>query len=37
MAASRLVPLAAFQLYVQGIAALVALWPLAVRMWRREH
>jgi hypothetical protein len=34
MAVSRLVPLAAFQLYVQGAAALVALWPLAYRTWR---
>jgi hypothetical protein len=34
MAVSRLVPLAAFQLYVQGVAALVALWPLAYRTWR---
>jgi hypothetical protein len=34
MAVSRLVPLAAFQLYVQGLAALVALWPLAYRIWR---
>lgn len=29
MAVSRFVPLAAAQLYVQGVAALVALWPLA--------
>lgn len=34
MAVSRLVPLAAFQLYVQAVAALVALWPLAYRIWR---
>lgn len=34
MAVSRLVPLVAFQLYVQGLAALVALWPLAYRIWR---
>jgi hypothetical protein len=34
MGVSRLVPLAAFQLYVQGLAALVALWPLAYRIWR---
>jgi hypothetical protein len=34
MAVSRLVPLAAFQLYVQGLAALIALWPLAYRIWR---
>jgi hypothetical protein len=35
MAVSRLVPLAAVQLYVQGLAALVALWPLAFRIWRQ--
>lgn len=34
MAVSRLVPLVVFQLYLQGLAALVALWPLAYRMWR---
>jgi hypothetical protein len=33
MAASRLVPLAAGQFYVQSVAALIALWPLAYRMW----
>lgn len=33
MAVSRLVPLVAFQLYVQGLATLVALWPLAYRIW----
>jgi ethanolamine transporter EutH len=32
-AASRLVPLFAVQGYVQAAAALVALWPLAGRMW----
>lgn len=37
MGASRLVPLAAAQLYVQGLAALVAMWPLAYRMWRQSR
>ncbi len=32
MAISRFVPLAAVQFYVQGIAAIVALWPLAYAM-----
>jgi hypothetical protein len=32
-AVSRLVPLFAVQGYVQAAAALVALWPLAGRMW----
>lgn len=32
-AASRLVPLFAIQAYVQVAAAIVALWPLARRMW----
>lgn len=36
MAASRFVPLFAVQLYVQAAAALVALWPLAHRMWTRS-
>jgi hypothetical protein len=34
MAASRFVALSAVQLYVQGAAGLVALWPLAYQMWR---
>lgn len=33
MAATRLVPLAAVQFYVQSAAAIVALWPLAYVMW----
>lgn len=37
MAASRLVPLVVVQLYVQGLAALVALWPLAYQMWKQSH
>jgi hypothetical protein len=32
MAVSRLVPLAAVQFYVQGVAAILALWPLAYAM-----
>ncbi len=32
MAVSRLVPLAAVQFYVQGVAVVVALWPLAYAM-----
>jgi hypothetical protein len=35
MAVSRFVPLAAVQFYVQGVAAIVALWPLALAM--RTH
>ena len=34
MAVTRLVPLAAAQFYVQGIAAIVALWPLAYAIGR---
>lgn len=33
LAVSRFVPLAAVQFYVQAAAGLVALWPLAYRMW----
>ncbi len=33
LAVSRFVPLGAVQLYVQAAAGLVALWPLAYRMW----
>jgi hypothetical protein len=36
MAASRFVPVAAVQFYVQGAAALVALWPLAYQMWNQS-
>jgi hypothetical protein len=32
MAVSRFVPLAAVQFYVQGVAVIVALWPLAYAM-----
>lgn len=34
MAASRFVPLGVVQFYVQGGAAIVALWPLAYTMWK---
>lgn len=34
MAVSRAVPLGVVQFYVQGLAGLVALWPLAAVMWR---
>lgn len=34
MAAARLVPLSAVQFYVQGVAGVVALWPLAHQMWK---
>jgi hypothetical protein len=32
MAVSRFVPLAAVQFYVQGVAVIVAFWPLAFAM-----
>ena len=35
MAVSRLVPLSAIQFYVQGVAGLAALWPLAYSVWKR--
>ncbi|SNR59674.1 hypothetical protein SAMN06265360_111105 [Haloechinothrix alba] len=34
LALSRMVPLGAVQFYVQAIAGLVALWPLAYQLWR---
>jgi hypothetical protein len=34
MAASRLVPFAVVQFQVQGLAAVLALWPLAFVMWK---
>jgi hypothetical protein len=37
MAVSRLVPLTPIQFYVQGLAALVALWPLAYQMRRQPR
>lgn len=33
MAAARFVPLGAVQLYVQGVAGIAALWPMAYQMW----
>jgi hypothetical protein len=33
-AAARFVPLGAVQFHVQGAAGIVALWPLAIQMWR---
>jgi hypothetical protein len=35
MAASRFVPFTAVQLYLQAVAAFVALWPLAFQMWNQ--
>lgn len=37
LAASRLVPLAAVQFYVQGAAGVIALWPLAYAIWRHPQ
>ncbi len=34
MAVARFVPLAAVQLYLQGVAGIVALWPMAYQMWK---
>jgi hypothetical protein len=34
MVLSRAVPLAAAQFYLQGVASILALWPLAYHMWR---
>lgn len=34
LALSRLVPLGAVQFYVQAVVGLIALWPLALHMWR---
>lgn len=36
-AAARFVPLGAVQFYVQGVAGIVALWPLAFQMWRQAQ
>lgn len=33
VAVARFVPLGAVQFYVQGMAGIVALWPLAYLMW----
>jgi hypothetical protein len=37
MASSRFVPLSAVQFYVQGVAGIVALWPLAYDMWAQPE
>lgn len=37
LAVSRMVPLGVVQFYVQVVAGLVALWPLAYHMWRRPE
>jgi hypothetical protein len=34
-AAARLIPLGLVQFYVQGVAGIVALWPLAFQMWQQ--
>jgi hypothetical protein len=36
-AASRFVPLGAVQFYLQGIAAVLALWPMAYAMWTQTE
>jgi hypothetical protein len=36
-AAARFVPLGAVQFYVQSLAGIVALWPLAFQMWRQTQ
>lgn len=37
LAAARCVPLGAVQFHLQGLAGIVALWPLAYQMWRRPR
>ncbi len=37
LAISRVVPVGAAQFYVQGAAGVVALWPLANKMWKRPE
>ncbi len=37
LAVARFVPVGAVQLYVQGAAGIVALWPLAYEMWRHPE
>lgn len=36
-AAARFVPLGLVQFYLQGVAGIVALWPLAYQMWRQPQ
>jgi hypothetical protein len=35
MAVSRFVPIGPVQFYVQGVAGIVALWPISYRIWKR--
>jgi hypothetical protein len=37
LAAARFVPLGVSQFYLQGLAGIVALWPLAFRMWQEPQ
>lgn len=37
MALARLVPFSIVQFYVQGVAGIIALWPLAHQMWRQAE
>ena len=37
MALARFVPFSVAQFYVQGVAGIIALWPLAHRMWRHPQ
>jgi hypothetical protein len=37
MAVARFVPFTTAQFYVQGVAAVLALWPFAHRMWRQPE
>lgn len=37
LALARVVPLSAVQLYVQGLAGIAALWPLAYAMWKHPE
>lgn len=37
MAVARFIPFAMVQFYVQGAAAVLALWPFAHRMWRQSE
>lgn len=37
MAVVRLMPFGVMQFYVQGVAAVVALWPLAYGMWQQPE
>lgn len=37
LAAARFVPFGAVQFYLQGVAGIVALWPLAFQMWRQPQ